>query len=217
MAFDAPITLDPTSAGVTATFNSAPGKQSISRVLKLDLNDPFTQYPSLYYVKYHSDGNTIVKFDTIGSDFGTLGPIAQIPDAFRGAYNLSEIAAFRPDGSKVAITKSTTGLDGNPIVSYPRTDSHESSWYGSEGLSELYFYPNPPAGNPHWNASPSDPNFYTGWSAPGNPGNSQKYYQPYYPTNLNEYHVWSTALGTIMLDNNNQPVLDSGGMPRQQP
>jgi hypothetical protein len=218
LAFDAPVTLDPTTSGVTATFNSTPGKQSISRVLRLDLNNPFVTYPDVYYVKYHSDGNSIVKFDTLGSDFGSRGPIGQIPDAFRGAYDNSQIAVYRADGSKVAISKTTVGLDGNPIVSYPRTASSETQWYVGEGLSEVYFYPNAPTSNPHWSASPSDPNYYAGWSAPGNPGNSQKYYQPYYPTNLNEYHVWSTALSTTMLDNNGQTVFYPGTTdPRPQP
>ena len=108
-------------------------------------------------------------------------------------------------------------MDGNPIVQYPRSSSLESRWYVGETLSEVYFYPNAPTSNPHWSASPTDPNYFQGWSAPGNSGNSQQYFQPSYPTNLNEYHVWSTALSHVILDNNNQPVLGTDGQPLTQP
>ena len=102
-------TFDPTTSGVTAEFDSTPGTQSISRILHLDIENPFQQYPDVYYVKYHSDGQTIAKFDTFGSDFGDQGPLAVNTGAFKGAYNISQLTVYRSDGTKVAITKSTNG------------------------------------------------------------------------------------------------------------
>src|SRR3954465_14019819 len=89
-AFDAPKTYNPITDGVVASYDSSVATASLSLPLRLDINNPFTQYPDLYYVKYHSDGTKIVKFDTLGSDFGDKGPLAQIPTAFRGSYDNSQ-------------------------------------------------------------------------------------------------------------------------------
>ena len=91
-----------------------------------------------------------------------------------------------------------------------------TNWYTPEELSELYFEPNAPS-DPKWDINPNDPTGFTGWSAPGNAGNSQEYYPPSWPTSLNEYHVWSTALNKFDLNNQNQEVLNSSNQPISQP
>lgn len=188
------------------------------RVLTLDINDPLTQYPPVYWFKYTSNGRSKVKFDTLGSDFGTNGPgnpsgVGQV----LGSYNQSQIAVYRADGIPVAISKGTRNLAGDPIPIYPAYSSDATQWYVPQGLTELYFERNAP-GNPHWFVSPNDPTPFTAWAAPGNEGNSQKYFPPHYPTALNEYQVWNTALSPIMLDANGNPVINPNtGQPRSQP
>jgi hypothetical protein len=185
--------------------------------LYFDLNNPTATYPNVYWFKYTSDGQSIAKFDTLGSDFGTNGPGGSSGGGqVLGSYNQSQIAVYRADGQVAGISKGSQNLAGDPNTLYPGYTRNSAVWYYSQGLSEAYFEPNAP-GNPHWSVSPTDPNPFTAWSAPGNEGNSQKYFQPYYPTNLNEYQVWNTALGTIVLDSNGQPVINPNtGQPRVQ-
>jgi hypothetical protein len=160
-----------------------------------------------------------VKFDTFGSDFGTFGPgNPSSSGPVLGSYNQTQIAVYRANGSLVAISKGVTGLDGNPIPQYPTyTNNPSNRWYAPQGLSEVTFGPNPGA-NPHWSASPTDPTPHTGWSAPGNEGNGQRYYTPYYRTNLNEYQAWNTSLSSVVLDASGQPVINPDtGQPYSQP
>lgn len=217
-AFPAPITANPASEYTAAITPNYQQVQSFTRTLYFDPATLPNTYPKLYWFKYTSDGNSRVKFDTLGSDFGTNGPGNPTSSGpVLGSYNQSQIAVYRADGTRVAITKGAVGRDGNPITLYPNYNSNPANWYYAQGLSELYFEPNAPA-NPRWNASPSDPTPYTGWAAPGNEGNSQRYYQPYYYTNLNEYQVWNTALSPVVLDAQGQPVINPDtGQPRPQP
>ncbi|WP_428936719.1 hypothetical protein [Fontivita pretiosa] len=210
-AFPPPVTANPAAeytAAVGVDYNNV---QTFSRILSFSLNDP-GDYPRLYWFKYTSDGQSMVKFDTLGSSIstGSGGPVL-------GSTNETQIAVYRADGTKVAISRQTVDLNGLPIAQYPTYTNDPTKWYYAQGLSELYFIPDAPT-NPRWNADPNDPNPYSGWAAPGNEGNAQKYYPPYYPTWLNEYDVWETALSPIMLDHDNNPVINpSTGQPRNQP
>ncbi|MFT3787380.1 MAG: hypothetical protein QM770_14640 [Tepidisphaeraceae bacterium] len=211
------------TANPAAEFTAAIGvdlnqTQSFTRISFVDENDPSQVYPEVYWFKYHADGNSRVRFDTYGSDFGSRGPSnSSSGGPVLGTYNSSQIAVYRANGAPVAISKGNVGLDGNPVPQFPMyTSNPNARWYTSQGLTELTFTPNPGT-NPHWAASPTDPTPYTGWSAPGNEGNGQKYYTPYYPTNLNEYQAWNTALDTIVRDGNGQPVINPNtGQPYAQ-
>jgi autotransporter-associated beta strand protein len=218
IAFPPPVTDSPIgnyTAEIDTNYNSV---ESFSEPLGLNPNT-FATEPDLYWFKYVSNGQTEVTFDTLGSDFGTEGPGGGTGGGggVLGSYNQSEIAVYNSTGSLVALSKSTVDNNGNPIPVYPTYSSDSSQWYESEGLSQLHFEPNAPT-DPHWNVSPTDPNPYTGWAAPGNSGNSQKYYPPYYDTSLNEYQVWNTALSTVVLDDNGNPVINPDtGQPYAQP
>jgi autotransporter-associated beta strand protein len=217
-AFSAPITDNPTS---NYTAQIATGDysqvQSYSEIIGLNVNTLQTE-PDLYWFKYVSDGKSEVTFDTLGSDFGTNGPGGGTSGGtVLGSYNQSQIGVYTATGAPVAISKGTSDINGNPITIYPNFSTDPTKWYYPEGLSQLTFEPNAPT-NPHWNVSPTDPTPFTGWAAPGNSGNSQKYYPPDYYTALNEYQVWNTALSTVVLDKNGNPVIDpSTGQPYQQP
>jgi hypothetical protein len=213
------VTANP-AADFTAAISVNLGQvQSFTRTSYFDLNTPSQIYPEIYWFKYTADGNSRVKFDTLGSDFGTFGPgNPSSSGPVLGSYNQSQIAVYRANGSLVAISKGITGLDGNPIPQYPTyTNNPSNRWYAPQGLSEVTFGPNPGA-NPHWSASPTDPTPHTGWSAPGNEGNGQRYYTPYYRTNLNEYQAWNTSLSSVVLDASGQPVINPDtGQPYSQP
>jgi hypothetical protein len=206
--FAAPITADPADSFVAAIPVDYTQTLSYSETLKYDSN--FNSYPDIYWFKYVSDGKTAVKFDTLGSNFGSRGPDnPSSGGAVLGSYNESEIAVYNSSGTSVAIAKNTVDSSGNPIPIWPTYSSQHdpTNWYTPEGLSELYFKPNATS-NPQWDVNPNDPTGYTGWYAPGNAGNSQEYYAPNWPTSLNAYHVWSTALSKVDLNNQNQEVLD---------
>jgi hypothetical protein len=217
-AFPPPTTADPAAELTAAVSRDDQSVQSFSRTLFFDPSNPFTLHPRLYWFKYTSDGAARVKFDTLGSDFGTNGPGGGTTGGtVLGSYNQSQIAVYRADGTAVAVSKGTVGPDGQPRTLYPNYSNDASRWYYAQGLSEVYFEANAPR-NPRWDVSPSDPNPHTSWAAPGNEGNGQKYYQPHYPTNLNEYQVWNTALSPVILDASGQPVINPAtDQPRPQP
>lgn len=220
LAFPAPVQGNPTASSTTIPIDYT-RTLIYSQTLNFSTTTPTTTYPDVYWFKYTSNGQSIVKFDTLGSNFGTNGPgNPSSGGAVLGAYNQSQIAVYRADGGLQAISKGTVDLQGNPIPIYPNyatSDPSNRLWYTPQGLSELYFQPNAPT-NPHWSASPTDSTPYTGWSAPGNEGNGQKYYAPYYYTSLNEYQVWNTALSSIVLDNSGNAVINpSTGQPYKQP
>ncbi|MGA2442320.1 MAG: hypothetical protein ABSH08_15310, partial [Tepidisphaeraceae bacterium] len=215
-AFPAPITDSPIG-NYTAEIDAGSGPVSYSEPIGLNPTT-FAIEPDVYWFKYVSNGQNAVTFDTLGSDFGTNGPGGPGGGgAVLGSYNESQIAVYTATGACVAISKNTVDLNGDPIPIYPTYSSDSTQWYYPEGLTQLHFEPNAPT-DPHWSVSPTDPTPYTGWAAPGNSGNSQKYYPPYYHTSLNEYHVWSTALSPIILDNNGNPVINPDtGQPYTQP
>src|SRR5271170_3807100 len=165
-AFPPPTTADPidgyTVNGLsyqTTNIASGDGTQSFTDTLLYDAN--YNPNPDVYWFKYVSDGKTAVTFDTLGSNFGTNGPNnSSGGGAVLGAYNDSEIAVYNSSGTSVAITKGTVDSSGNPIPIYPTfdngTDSTGTDWYTPEGLSQLYFEPNP-ASDPMWDANPNDP------------------------------------------------------------
>ena len=217
-AFPAPITANPGASHVASISRDDQNVQSFNRTLFFDPSNPFTLHPKLYWFKYTSDGQSRVKFDTLGSDFGTNGPGGGTGGGtILGSYNQSQLAVYRADGTPVAFSKGSVGPDGNPRPLYPNYTSNSARWYYPQGLSEVYFQPDAPA-NPRWSVSPNDPNPHTGWFALGNDGNSQKYYQPHYPTDLNEYQVWNTALSPIILDAAGDPVINPAtNQPRPQP
>src|ERR1700733_10630785 len=72
--FPAPITADPIDNYTAQIASGDYGQvQTFSQTLTYDPTT-FTSYPSVYWFKYVSDGKTAVKFDTLGSNFGTQGP-----------------------------------------------------------------------------------------------------------------------------------------------
>jgi len=217
-AFPAPITANPSAQFTAAIGINHNAVQSHTRTLSFDINNPTISYPQLYWFKFTSDGQCIAKFDTLGSDFGTNGPGNPSGGGMvLGSYNQSQMAVYSASGQSMGVSKGTRNLAGDPVTTYSGYSKDPTQWYVSQGLSETYFQPSPPS-NPHWSVSPTDPTPYTGWAAPGNDGNSQKYYPPHYRTSLNEYQVWNTSLGTIMLDSNNQPVINPDtGEPRPNP
>ena len=176
--------------------------------------DPiFNPQPRVYWFKYTSNGRTALKLDTLGSDFGTSGQGGVL-----GSYNQSQIAVYTASGQPVAVSKGTRNLAGDPIPVYPTYSTNSNLWYVPQGLSETYLGNGLQYRNPHWDVDPDDPTPFTAWAAPGNEGNSQKYFPPHYPIALNEYHVWSTALSTVILDQDGNPVINpSTGQPRPQP
>ncbi len=221
LAFNPPTTVNPEAIKQASIGVNYTTTQSFSRTLLFSFATPTVFYPEVYWFKYTSNGEAIVKFDTLGSDFGTNGPGGGSGGGpLLGAYNQSQIAVYRADGTNVAIAKGTRGIDGDPDTIYPKYSSNAGQWYVPQGLSEAYFYSSAPD-NPHWSASPTDPGPFSGWAAPGNEGNSQKYFPPHYPVALNEYQVWDTALSTVVL-NPDGTVFDNdtstpGIQPRQQP
>lgn len=225
--FPAPVQADPSSS-FSAHIQPQSGVQTFNMNIGFDI-DTFINHPAVHWFKYTSDGRSLVTFDTIGSDLGTQGPgNPSSPGPVLGTYNHTQIALYRTDGTLVAISKNVRGPDGNPIphgfldenqnpVFDPKYDNGFNQWYWAVALTEAHFVPNAP-GNPRWDADPNDPNPYIGWSAPGNEGNEQKYFPPHFPTSLNEFAVWDTALSPIMLDQNGDPVINPDtGQPRTQP
>ncbi|HUB25042.1 MAG TPA: hypothetical protein VL992_06400, partial [Tepidisphaeraceae bacterium] len=200
-----------TTAEIDVNYNQV---QSYTETIGLNENT-FQPEPDIYWFEYVSNGQSIVTFDTLGSDFGTDGPGGNTDNggAVLGSYDQSQIAVYTATGSLVAISQSTKSPSGSPIAIYPTFSSDPSQYYEPEGLTQLTFKPTPEA-NPQWSVSPNNPVPFTGWAAPGNSGNAQEYYPPNFPVALNEYHVWSTALSPDLLDNNGNPVIDpSTGMP----
>jgi hypothetical protein len=216
VAFAPPTQADPPNQ-LTATIPLDYAQvHSYSQILSFDPSNPVVDYPKVYWFKYTADGNSVVKFDTLGSNFGSQGGGVVL-----GSHNQSQIAVYNAAGQLKGLGKNAQDLKGDPITIYPsytlEPGNQNQNWYTPQGLTELYFRPNAPT-NPHWAAAPNDPTPHKGWAAPGNEGNSQKYYQPYYPTNLNEYHVWSTSFSYVILDNNDQPVINPGtNQPYNQP
>jgi autotransporter-associated beta strand protein len=199
------------TAEIDVNYNQV---QSYTETIGLN-ESTFQTEPDVYWFKYVSNGQSIVTFDTLGSDFGTDGPGGNTDNGGEvlGSYNQSQIAVYTATGSLVAISQNTKNASGAPIAIYPTFSSDPSQYYEPEGLTQLTFEPTPEQ-NPQWSVSPNNPVPFTGWAAPGNSGNSQKYYPPYFPVALNEYHVWSNALSPLLLDNNGNPVIDpSTGMP----
>ncbi|HUO10976.1 MAG TPA: autotransporter-associated beta strand repeat-containing protein, partial [Phycisphaerae bacterium] len=220
-AFPPPTTADPVNtyqATIGTNYNQV---QSYSADIGFNFNT-FVQGPDVVWYKYVSDGQTAVRFDTLNSNITTGGGGGY----FLPSTNETQVAVYTSSGSLVALSKNTVNLNGDPMAIYPTFSNDKGTGasnttlgvnqYTPEELSQFYLAPTTST-NPHWSADPNSTTYFTGWAAPGNEGNSQKYYQPYYPTNLNEYHVWSTALSPIMLDNNGNPVLDSNNQPRSQP
>jgi hypothetical protein len=209
------VTPNPAALSTATIGTNYSQTQSFSEPLGFS-SDTFVQSPDVYWFTYVSDGKSAVRFDTLGSNFGQSSGGQVL-----GSTNSSEVAVYSTAGSLVAVSKNTVDLSGNPIPIYPTFSSSIGTVYGSqpgalgtnqytpEGLSQVYFAPTAST-NPNWTVKPNDPTPYTGWSAPGNSGNSQQYYPPSYYTSLNEYHVWSTALSPIVLDNNGNPVLRNG-------
>ena len=121
-AFDAPITLDPTS-NYTASFDSTPGTQSISRVLNSDLSNP----------KRSIQTSTTSNITATATPSSSSIPWARIsarsglwrrfPTHFVATTTIPKSRCIKADGTPVAISKSAVGLDGNPIVQYPRSSS----------------------------------------------------------------------------------------------
>jgi hypothetical protein len=138
----------------------------------LALNNVSDTGAKVFWFRFHADGLSTYKFDTLGSNFGTASGGVVL-----AATNQSQVAVYKANGEKVAISKGTVGLDGNPRAIYPyytnvlpynpngRFLKWGTDWYTPQGLSEVYFQPNAPT-NPKWSVSPNDPNPYTGWYAP---------------------------------------------------
>ncbi|MGN6369468.1 MAG: autotransporter-associated beta strand repeat-containing protein [Phycisphaerae bacterium] len=219
-SFPPPTTADPAGSSL-ATINTNYGSvQTYSSLVGFNPNT-FEQGPDVLWFKYVSDGVTAVRFDTLGTNITTGGGGFTLPST-----NETQMALYTASGTPVAISKNTVNLHGDPIPIYPTFSSDKGAGasnttlgqnqYTPEELTQLYLAPTQST-NPHWTPDPYSTTYFTGWSAPGNEGNSQKYYQPYYPTNLNEYHVWSTALSPIILDNNGDPVLNTSNQTMSQP
>ncbi|MCC5829331.1 MAG: PEP-CTERM sorting domain-containing protein [Phycisphaeraceae bacterium] len=226
--FPDPVQADPAGTYLAHILPDPNAVQTFNMKIGFDV-DTFIEHPAVHWYKYTSDGRSLVTFDTIGSDMGTQGPgNPESGGPVLGTYNHTQVAIYRTDGSLVAISKNVRGPDGNPIahgyldendnpVLDPKYDNGFVNWYWAVALTEAHFVPNAP-GNPRWDADPNDPTPYTGWSAPGNEGNEQKYFPPDFPTALNEYAVWDTALSPIILDQNGDPVINpSTGQPYNQP
>src|SRR4051812_36054505 len=87
LAFPPPTQANP-SAQYTAAINvDYANVQTFTNVLSFDPSNPIADYPKLYWFKYTSDGHTVVKFDTLGSNFGSSGGGTVL-----GIHNDSQIA-----------------------------------------------------------------------------------------------------------------------------
>jgi hypothetical protein len=212
--FATPITANPSStytASIGVNYNQV---QTFTEPLLYDSN--FDPEPDVYWFKYVSDGKTAVTFDTLGTNITTGGGGFFLPST-----NETQIAVYTSTGTPVAISKNVVDSTGNPIEIAkflnepeppPTTHPLPTDYYYAEDLSKVTFAPNAPS-DPKWDVNPNDPTGFTGWVAPDNAAigsTGQEYYPPDWPTTLNEYHVWSTALSKYDLTNKGSIVLSNG-------
>ena len=209
-SFPPPTTANPAAssqATITTNYNSV---QTFTSTLGFNAAT-FQQGPDVVWYTYVSDGQTAVRFDTLGSNISTGSGGFVL-----GESNETQVAVYTAGGTPVAISKNAEDLNGDPIAVYPTFSSDKGAGasnttlgqneYTPEGLSQLYLAPTQST-NPHWAADPNSTTNFTGWSAPGN-GPGQVY-------NYNEYKVWSTAL--YETDSNGNLILDSKGLPIYNP
>ncbi len=204
--YSAPVTANPSAQSIATIPTLAAGQSWTSDglgpnggALRLRFadNDLTADAPTIYWFKYTADGDPNVRltFDTYGSDFSSTGPGAPSGGGFV-LPNIGEtqIAVYKADGTKVAISRRAAGADGNPLEG-----TH---------LSEVHFEQNAPS-NPRWSVQQSD--LPLGYTAPGG-----QYY-----ANLNEYAVWDQALDKssgqpykvgYKKDVNGNPVNSSGAV-----
>ena len=210
--FAQPITADPASTYTAAIGVNYSGTQTFSQTIGYDSD--YNLHPDVYWFKYTSDGKTAVTFDTIGSSFNTGSGGYSLPSS-----NESEIAVYNPGGKLMGISKNVVDSTGNPVsISQfkgepePPPSPLPTDYYYPEELTQLSFKANA-GSDPRWDVNPNDPNTYTGWTAPDNPGNGQNY------APLNEYHTWSTSLSKYKLNNDGSVSLSNGstGTPLTNP